>query len=83
VAVLYDVVQLTIRRNAERLSGCTEFRRDVQGYKYKRITQERTMAMDSVSVYTYVCIGLVGSVILGMIIFAWIVLRKFRPIPRQ
>jgi hypothetical protein len=56
---------------------------DVQGYKYKRITQERTMAMDSVSVYAYVCIGLVGSAILGMFVFAWVVLRKFRPIPRR
>jgi hypothetical protein len=56
---------------------------EVKGYKYKGITQERTMAMDRVSIYAYTCIGLVGSAIIGMIVFAWIVLRKFRPIPRQ
>jgi hypothetical protein len=83
VAILYDVVHLTIRRNMERLCGYSEFRVDVKGYKYKRITQERTMAMDRVSIYAYVCIGLVGSVNIGMIVFAWIVLRKFRPIPRR
>jgi hypothetical protein len=80
---LYDVVHLPIRGNMERPSGYAEFRVDVKGYKYKRITQERTMAMDRISIYAYICIGLVGSAILGMIIFAWIVLRKFWPIPRR
>jgi hypothetical protein len=67
----------------ERLRGYSEFRVDVKRYKYKGITQERTMAMDRVLIYAYVCIGLVGSTIIGMIVFAWIVLRKFRPIPRR
>jgi hypothetical protein len=78
---LYDVILLPIRGNLERLSGYAEFRVDVKGYKYKRNTQERTMAMDRVSIYAYVCIGLVGSAIIGMIVFAWVALRKFRPIP--
>jgi hypothetical protein len=56
---------------------------EVKGYKYKGITQERTMAMDSVSIYAYMCIGLVGSAIIGMIMFTWIVLRKFRVVPRR
>jgi hypothetical protein len=56
---------------------------EVKGYKYKRVTQKRTMAMDHVSIYAYTCIGLVGSAIIGMIVFAWIVLQKFRPIPRR
>jgi hypothetical protein len=67
----------------ERLSGYPEFHVDVKGYKYKRITQERTMAMDRVSIYAYTCIGLVGAAILGLIAFIWIVLRKFQPIPRR
>jgi hypothetical protein len=38
VARLYDVVHLTRRRNMEHLRGYSEFRVDVKGYKYKRIT---------------------------------------------
>jgi hypothetical protein len=57
--------------------------RGVQEYKYKGFSQERTMAMDRVSIYAYTCIGLVGSAIVGLIVFAWIVLRKFWMIPRQ
>jgi hypothetical protein len=58
-----------------------EFRVGVKGYKYKGITQERTMAMDGISIYAYTCISLVGSAIIGMIVFAWIVLRKFWVVP--
>jgi hypothetical protein len=54
-----------------------------QGYKYKGVTQQRTMAMDSVSIYAYTGIGLVGSAIIGMIVFTWIALRKFRIVPRR
>jgi hypothetical protein len=42
---------------------------EVQEYKYKGFTQERTMAMDRVSIYAYTCIGLVGAAIIGLIIF--------------
>jgi hypothetical protein len=40
------------------------------------------MALDRVSIYAYVCIALVGSSIIGLIVFAWIGIRKFRVIPR-
>jgi hypothetical protein len=56
---------------------------EVKGYKYKGVTQQRTMAMDSISIYAYTCIGLVGSAIIGMIVFAWIALRKFQVVPRR
>jgi hypothetical protein len=56
---------------------------EVKGYKYKGVTQQRTMAMDGVSIYVYTCIGLVGSAIIGMIVFAWIAFRKFRIVPRR
>jgi hypothetical protein len=56
---------------------------EVKGYKYKGVTQQRTMAMDGVSIYAYMCIGLVGSAIIGMIVFAWIALRKFWIVPRR
>jgi hypothetical protein len=67
----------------ERPSGYPEFRVEVKGYKYKRNTQERTMAMDHVLIYAYTCIGLVGAAILGLLVFVWIALRKFRSIPRR
>jgi hypothetical protein len=60
-----------------------EFCVEVKGYKYKGITQERTMAMDRVSIYAYTCIGLVGSAIIGVIVFAWVALRKFRVVPQR
>jgi hypothetical protein len=54
---------------------------EAKGYKYKGVAQERTMAMDHVSIYAYTCIGLVGSAIIGMIVFAWIALRKLQVVP--
>jgi hypothetical protein len=38
VARLYEVVPLTRRGKVERLHGYSEFRVDVRGYKYKRMT---------------------------------------------
>jgi hypothetical protein len=32
--------------------------------------------MERVFIYGYVCIGLVGSTLIGMIVFAWVALRK-------
>jgi hypothetical protein len=56
---------------------------EAKGYKYKGLTQERTSAMDRVSIYAYTCIGLVGSAIIGVIIFAWIALRKLWIVPQR
>jgi hypothetical protein len=39
--------------------------------------------MDRALIYGYVCIGLVGIFLIGMIIFAGVVLRKLRRVPRQ
>jgi hypothetical protein len=63
--------------------GVSEFRVESEKYKDKDISKKRTMALDRVSIYAYICIGLVSSGIIGTITFAWIVLRKFRPIPRR
>jgi hypothetical protein len=79
----YDVVHLSIRRS---WSAQVDERNSVwrlEEYKYKGITQERIMALDRVSVYAYTCIALVGSAIIGLIVFAWIAIRKFRVIPRR
>jgi hypothetical protein len=67
----------------ERPSGCAEFRVEIEGYKYKGVTQEKIMAMDRVLIYAYTCIGLVGWAIIGLIVFAWVVVRKFQVIPRR
>jgi hypothetical protein len=56
---------------------------EVKEYKYKGFTQERTMAMDRVSIYAYSCIGLVGAAIIGLVIFTWMALRKFQVVPRR
>jgi hypothetical protein len=55
-----------------------EFHVDTKKYKYKGITQEGIPIMDRVSIYGYACISLVGSAIIGMIVFAWVVLRRLR-----
>jgi hypothetical protein len=77
----YDIVHLSIRRSR---SAQVDERNSVwrlEEYKYKGITQERIMALDRVSIYAYTCIALVGSAIIGLIVFAWIAIRKFRVIP--
>jgi hypothetical protein len=56
---------------------------DTKKYKYKGIVQKRIPIMDSASIYGYVCIGLVGSSLIGMIVFAWVVLAKLRRVPRR
>jgi hypothetical protein len=83
VAMYHDAVHLSIRRSR---SAQVDERSSVwrsKGYKYKGITQERTMALDRISIYAYTCIALVGSAIIGLIVFAWIAIRKFRVIPRR
>jgi hypothetical protein len=60
-----------------------EFRVDTQKYKYNRIVQRGTPVMDCVLIYGYICIGLVGASLVGMIVFAWVVLAKLRKVPRQ
>jgi hypothetical protein len=79
----YDVVHLPKRRSR---SAEVDERSSVwrsKEYKYKGIAQERTMALDRVSIYAYTCIVLVGSAIIGLIVFAWIAIRKFWVIPRR
>jgi hypothetical protein len=39
------------------------------------------MVLDCISIYAYTCIALVGSAIIGLIVFAWVAIRKFRVIP--
>jgi hypothetical protein len=56
---------------------------DAEKYKYKGIVQRRIPIMDSASIYGYVCIGIVGSSLVGMIVFAWIVLAMLHRVPRR
>jgi hypothetical protein len=79
----HDVVHLSIRgsRSAQVDERSSVWR--LEEYKYKGITQERIMALDRISIYTYTCIALVGSAIIGLIVFAWIAIQKFRVIPQR
>jgi hypothetical protein len=60
-----------------------EFRVDAKKYKYKGIVQKRITMMEHVFVYGYMSIGLMGASIIGMIVFAWVVLRKLRRVPHR
>jgi hypothetical protein len=39
--------------------------------------------MESVTVYGYICIGLVGCALLGLIAFTYIALRRLRQVPQR
>jgi hypothetical protein len=60
-----------------------EFRVGAKKYKYKGIVQKRITMMECVLIYGYVCIGLVGCALIGMIVFAWVVLRKLQKASRR
>jgi hypothetical protein len=49
----------------------------------KEIVQKGITMMDRVFVYGYVCIGLVGCALLGLIVFTCVVLKKLQQVPRQ
>jgi hypothetical protein len=56
---------------------------DAKKYKYKGIIQKGITMMERVFIYGYMCIGLVGFALIGMIVFAWVVLRKLRRASRR
>jgi hypothetical protein len=56
---------------------------DAEKYKYKRNRSKGIIMMEHVFIYGYVCIGLVGCALLGMIVFAWVALRKLHKASRQ
>jgi hypothetical protein len=60
-----------------------EFRVDTKKYKYKGIVQRRIPIMGRVLIYGYICIGLVGLSLIGMIVFTGVILRKLRRVPRR
>jgi hypothetical protein len=49
----------------------------------KEIVQKGITMMDRVFVYGYVCIGLMGCALLGLIIFTCVALKKFHQVPCQ
>jgi hypothetical protein len=56
---------------------------DTEKYKYKGIIQKGIIMMERVFIYGYVCIGLVGCALIGMIVFAWVALRKLHKASRR
>jgi hypothetical protein len=54
---------------------------DTKKYKYKGDVQRGILIMDCILIYGYVCIGLMGFSLLGMIVFTWVVLRKLHSVP--
>jgi hypothetical protein len=49
----------------------------------KEIVQKGTTMMDHVFVYGYVCIGLMGCALLGLIVFTCVALKKLQQVPRR
>jgi hypothetical protein len=56
---------------------------DAKKYKYKGIVQKEIIMMERVFIYGYMCIGLMGSALIGMIVFAWVALRKLHEASRR
>jgi hypothetical protein len=48
----------------------------------KEIVQKGIKMIDRVFVYGYVCIGLVGCALLGLILFTCVALKKLHQVPR-
>jgi hypothetical protein len=48
----------------------------------REIVQKGIKMIDHVFVYGYICIGLVGCVLLGLIIFTCVALKKLHQVPR-
>jgi hypothetical protein len=49
----------------------------------KEIIQKGLKMIDRVFVYGYVCIGLVGCALLGLIVFTCVALKKLYQVPRR
>jgi hypothetical protein len=49
----------------------------------RELFQKGVIMMESVTVYGYVCIGLVGCALLGLIAFTYIALRRLRQVPHR
>jgi hypothetical protein len=49
----------------------------------REIVQKGIRMIDRVLVYGYVCIGLVGCALLGLIIFTCVALKKLHQVPRR
>jgi hypothetical protein len=53
-----------------------EFCVGAKKYKYKGICSKGLTMIECVFIYGYVCIGLVGCALIGLIVFAWVAIRK-------
>jgi hypothetical protein len=49
----------------------------------KEIVQKGIKMIDRVFVYGYVCIGLMGCALLGLILFTCVALKKLHQVPRR
>jgi hypothetical protein len=55
---------------------------DAKNYRYNRIVQKGVKMVERVFIYGYVCIGIVGLALLGLIVFSWIAIRRLTRVPR-
>jgi hypothetical protein len=56
---------------------------DTKTISTREIVQKGIEMIDRVFIYGYVCIGLVGCALLGLIIFMCVALKKLHQVPRR
>jgi hypothetical protein len=56
---------------------------DTKIYKYNRIIQKGIKMVEHVFVYGYVCIGIVGLALIGLVVFSWLAIRRLTRVLRQ
>jgi hypothetical protein len=56
---------------------------DTKNYKYNRIVQKGIKMVERVFVYGYVCIGIVGLALMGLIVFLWLAIRRLTRVPHR
>jgi hypothetical protein len=62
----------------EHSRNLSEFCVDAKKFKYKVISKMKTRTMESVYISGYVSFGIGVLLLIGLIIFTWIALRKFQ-----
>jgi hypothetical protein len=56
---------------------------DTKNYKYNRIVQSGIKMMEHVFIYRYVCIGIVGLALIGLVVYSWLAIQRLTGVPRR
>jgi hypothetical protein len=56
---------------------------EAKNYKYKGVCSKGIKMIEHVFIYRYVCIGIVGLALIGLVVFSWVAIRKLTIAPRR